>query len=60
VNATGISKITIVMPTSADFEVDHLQFGIAEVPEPGTALLLGVGLLAFCERARSRSRRARP
>jgi hypothetical protein len=47
--ATGISRITISMPTSGDWEVDHLQFGLqgglittaASVPEPST-LLLGV------------------
>lgn len=56
VNAGGISKITISMPTSSDWEVDHLQFG---APEPGTGLLLGLGLLAFGEGRRSRRRRAR-
>jgi PEP-CTERM motif len=43
IDATGISRITISMPTSGDWEVDHLQFGLltTSVPEPST-LLLGV------------------
>jgi PEP-CTERM motif len=60
VNTAGISAIRISMPTSADWEADHLQFGIAAVPEPGTGLLLGVGLVAFCRGRRSRSRGAQP
>lgn len=51
VHAGGISSIVISVPTSGDFEVDHLQFGI--VPEPGTALLLGAGLLALSRRRRA-------
>ncbi len=42
----GIAQITISMPDSVDWEVDHVQYGI--VPEPATmgATLLAVLLLA--------------
>jgi hypothetical protein len=53
VNAGGISRIVLTMPDSADWELDHLQFGI--VPEPSTALLLGLGLA--CLRSAGRRRR---
>lgn len=53
-NASGISAIEIRMPTSSDWEVDHLQYGreIAKqgaVPEPSTMafLAIGLGMAAF-------------
>jgi hypothetical protein len=42
----GISKITIAMANSTDWEIDHLQYGKV-VPIPSTALLLGVGLIGL-------------
>lgn len=53
-NFGGISRISLSVPTSDDWELDHLQFGI--IPEPGTGLMLALGLLAFGESRRSRSR----
>lgn len=43
----GIAKISITMLNSQDFEIDHLQYGIAAVPLPGTLLLLAPGVLAI-------------
>ncbi|MCW5626110.1 MAG: PEP-CTERM sorting domain-containing protein [Burkholderiales bacterium] len=51
----GISRIVISMPTSVDWEVDHLQFGVA-VPEPSTYALMGLGLLGVAAAARRRRR----
>lgn len=45
VNAGGISRIVFTMSDSADWEIDHLQFGQI-VPEPGTLTLVGMALLA--------------
>jgi hypothetical protein len=48
-NPGGISKITI---TQGSWEVDHLQYGLAAIPEPATyaalagAAILGVALVA--------------
>jgi prepilin-type processing-associated H-X9-DG protein len=45
---TGISKITISMPGSTDWEVDHLQYGrVVVIPEPSSALLVALGLLGL-------------
>lgn len=56
-NASGISKLTLWMPDSNDWEMDHLQYGVENtenIPEPGTASLLGLALagLAAIRRAR--------
>ena len=50
-NATGISRITISV-NSADWEVDHLQYGLAAdaVPEPSTWMLGAISLLALAAR----------
>jgi hypothetical protein len=49
VNTGGISRITLSMPGSNDFEVDHLQFGA--IPTPASALPL-VTLAAISRRRR--------
>jgi len=48
-HADGIKKIRITM-NSADWEIDHLQFGA--VPEPGTLALVGTSLLLLAARRR--------
>jgi hypothetical protein len=48
-HADGIKTIRLTM-NSADWEIDHLQFGA--VPEPGTLALLGTSLLLLAARRR--------
>jgi MYXO-CTERM domain-containing protein len=58
-NPGGISRITISMPTSEDWEIDHLQFGIGSgsaIPEPATALQIAAGLLGLAAAGRRRRR----
>lgn len=43
----GIAKISITMLNSQDFEIDHLQYGVAPVPLPGALLLFAPGLLSI-------------
>ena len=43
INPEGISRFTISMPNSTDWEVDHLQY--LRVPEPAALLLAAVGLV---------------
>ena len=45
----GILSITLAMPQSGDYELDHLQFGIAtdDVPAPATLALFGMGIAAL-------------
>ncbi|MBL8701534.1 MAG: hypothetical protein JNK67_24355 [Alphaproteobacteria bacterium] len=56
----GIASLSVVSFDSADWEVDHLQFGFsaetaALVPAPATTLLLGVGMAAMlCARMSAR------
>ena len=56
INAGGISKIVISMPNSGDWEVDHLQYGLA-VPEPSSYALMAVGLAGLGLSARRRKLR---
>lgn len=59
VHGAGIRRITLSMDTSNDWEVDHLQFSTAPIPEPGTLALAGVGgwlLAAVTRRRRTGSR----
>lgn len=57
-HAAGISRIVISMSNTQDWEVDHLQYGLAPtaIPEPGTMLLTATGLLAaFALKRRART-----
>ena len=48
----GISRITITMTSSVDWEVDHLQYGFVAVPEPSAFFVVGaVGLACFMLKA---------
>ncbi len=48
VNAPGgIKSIKVTMPGSTDWELDHLQYGYAVVPEPSSLGLLALGAAAF-------------
>jgi hypothetical protein len=43
----GLSKVRLYMPESKDFEIDHIQFGTAALPAPGSlALFTLAGLVA--------------
>lgn len=55
-HAGGISRIVIAMSTSIDWEVDHIQYGLAltAIPEPATFALLGAGLALAVWRMRRR------
>jgi hypothetical protein len=54
IDLAGISAIRISMPGLTNWEVDHLQYGVSPIPEPGTALLLGVGVLSLLAATRTR------
>jgi hypothetical protein len=55
IDSGGISKITLSMPQSDDWEMDHLQFGTPLiVPEPGSAGLVVLGLSGLAVRGRRR------
>jgi hypothetical protein len=53
----GISRIEIRMTNSSDFEIDHLQYGFAEAPEPSAMGLLGGLLAGLCAFRQVRKRR---
>lgn len=51
-SASGIGSIRITSANSTDWEMDHLQYGLAPsapttVPEPGMLALLGIGLVGI-------------
>lgn len=56
VHAGGISRVTMRMRNSTDWEVDHLQYGrlapASVVPEPASSVLLLTGLLPLLRRRR--------
>ena len=53
VNAPGgIKSIRITMPGSTDWELDHLQYGYAVVPEPSAICLSLAGMAALLRRTR--------
>ena len=41
--ASGIGSIKISMPASDDWEIDHLQYSLSQVPLPGGSCLAGDG-----------------
>lgn len=49
-NPAGIAYITISMPDSVDWEIDHLQYGL--IPSPGAAAVIGLILPALTRRRR--------
>lgn len=51
INAGGIASITITMPDSADWEIDHVQFGV--IPAPGVLSLAGPALFLGSRRRRA-------
>jgi hypothetical protein len=56
-NPGGVSRITISMNNSVDWEVDHLQYGSTPpIPEPETyaLMLAGLGLVGWAARRRMR------
>lgn len=46
----GIAYITITMPESQDWEVDHLQYGL--IPTPGATAVIGLCALTLARRRR--------
>jgi hypothetical protein len=50
INAGGIQSFQISVGNSTDWEVDHLQFGLAAVPESSTWLLAMAGVIGMCRR----------
>ena len=46
-NTSGISSITISMPNSRNWEVDHLQYGFVPIPASALLLLSGLAGLAW-------------
>lgn len=53
-NAGGVKSITLTMYNSYDWEVDHLQYTTAPVPEPGTWALGAAGGLLLAGRLGAR------
>ncbi|MEO8037426.1 MAG: PEP-CTERM sorting domain-containing protein [Betaproteobacteria bacterium] len=53
----GISAVRITTTNSTDWEVDHLQYGLAPIPEPSAWMLLGAGLAGLCAQRRRITRR---
>ena len=49
---TGISRMRITMPSSTDWEIDHVQYGRVRIPAPASLALLGAGALAGSRRRR--------
>lgn len=47
INPGGISRISMSSTNNMTWEVDHLQYGAAPVPEPTSAALLGIGLASL-------------
>jgi|CXWL01.1.fsa_nt_gi hypothetical protein len=52
----GIGAITVGFSNSSDWEVDHVFYALAPVPENGTLLLMAAGVVALAGRARRRVR----
>lgn len=50
----GISRITLSMPNSLDWEADHFQYSLAPIRESSTYAMLAAGLLAVAGISRRR------
>lgn len=57
INPGGISRISMSSANNMTWEVDHLQFGAAPVPEPTSAALLGIGLASLAGWRRRQAKR---
>lgn len=48
----GISRMRITMPSSTDWEIDHVQYGRIAIPAPASLVLLGAGAAGISRRRR--------
>jgi hypothetical protein len=56
ISQSGISRISMTTTPGMTWEVDHLQYGVAAVPEPASTALFGTGLATLVGWRRRQSR----